>query len=240
MNALAKLLGVGGSQSAATVPPTDARDRLRLALADRGPALAVIDEAVQARQRVRDLIAAAAEADEIATDAERQVADCTRAWALQGAKETGPAIPQAQLDAMAAAQRTAGELHFKAEGAKAALPAMADREQDARIALKQQDEQIRSHVTAVLLELHEPAMRELEEMHARSVELIAEVSALAVLLDPRFATWKDLVASTTAVRARLSALALNIPDERDGPTKVGADALARFARELLKNPDAEL
>jgi hypothetical protein len=128
---IAETLGLT-SQPAERASPGDARDRLRQLAALRAPAEKRLADAAAARQRVRDLIAAADEAESVAADLEMAVATATREWAESGADPSVPAVSQALLDQRSAARRTADEAQFKAQGAEAALPKLAADERDAR------------------------------------------------------------------------------------------------------------
>jgi triphosphoribosyl-dephospho-CoA synthetase len=227
------------------------RERLRQLVASRVTAERQLAEAGATRQRVRDLIVAADEAERIAADLEQAVSTATREWAENGADPIVPSVPQALLDKRTAARRLADEAHFKAQGAEAALPKITADERDARQTLTSTDEAIKAAAMDVLIAEAAPSFKRLDRAARQYRQALAELLPLAVLARPlwghahRYGGFAGGSAGDAIAQAFESAR-VGIPSDdklRHEADKLvdlsRADELIRYARALCADPDAK-
>lgn len=229
--------------------PDDPRARLRELLTSREPAQRVLEEAIAARERTRQLIADADQAEAVADDLEQAVSSATRAWAEAGAAPGVPAVDQALLDRRATARRAAEEARFKAQGATAALPRLASAERDARLALSSTDQAIRAAAADVLISEHAPQVRALLEAARSYREALGELLPLALLVRPLWGAshrYGQFAATGDRLAEVFESARVHIPSDdelRHGADKfvdlARADELLRHARALCADPDAE-
>jgi len=191
---LAKFFGIESSPDRTDTTPTKvvpttsaaARERYRDALAARRPLELAVEEAVAARARAAQMIAALQDAEAEAAEVEAQVSAATRAWAEAGARADAPAVPQAVLDKLDRTRRAALEAKFKAAGATAALHRLADNERDARQQLVSADGAIKEARGCAQVAMIDEKRG---ERFARALRkwLVDDVLSLAAILRPSYA-----------------------------------------------------
>jgi hypothetical protein len=235
-----RVLGFGESPQPVSAVDS-ARQRLREAIAACGPAERVLMETSAAVQRVETLVDAAEEAADEAASAEAAVADATRRWAEAGAGTDVASVDQALLDKMERARRASNEAHFKAQGAKAGLPAIRAAEDQARAALSDARLRKRTAIVDVMLAIAEPALLELEEQARKCVPAVARIQALRIIMHGKWGSahsWHHFSnpAAGPRIERRLQAAGFRVPTEE--ALRELSYEWARFGERLAADPDA--
>jgi hypothetical protein len=228
------------AQPAVAAPPlvetaAIARQRLKEAIAGASDAEQAYQASRVATARVLQLIRAVEPAEAEAKQAAADAAAATRAWCEQGASPDRPSGDETLLARAADAERRAAVARLKGKGAEAALTQVRAAEEQARFGLDTALGHVKAARTATFIAVQaEPLISELQQMRPRYEALLRTLAALSLLLDPKWANghrFRAHVDGDGEFKERVAALAIALPTERElyGSAQEWADTAAQLA-----------
>ena len=161
-----------------------AREALRAAHVERAAAQRELAEAEGKVARALEVIEMSRRLDTEAGAAEAAARDAARAWTAEGCPEDSR--PDASLlDAAAAASNAAVDARTVAAGAQDALPVLQRAVQDAKLALGQSQDRVRTAAVNVLAAAAEPRLAGLERLREQYEAALRPLAALRHLVRHR-------------------------------------------------------